>query len=98
MNNTEYFKTLLLEQKRVLEERAKTRPKNDDDYTNLLVWLQIQHIYEKQIRKIEAALKRIECDTFGICPSCEGQVEIKKLIINPQGLKCIHCQKRDNGI
>jgi DnaK suppressor protein len=45
------------------------------------------------IKKVDEALKRIDDGTFGICESCEGDIEIKRLEARPTATLCIACKE-----
>ncbi len=46
---------------------------------------------EQMLRKITAALGRIECDDFGYCQSCEEPINTKRLDFDPTVTLCIDC-------
>ncbi len=46
---------------------------------------------EQMLRKITAALGRIERDDFGYCQSCEEPINIKRLYFDPTATLCIDC-------
>ena len=41
--------------------------------------------------KIEAALRRIESDEFGICVKCGDDIASARLDIDPTFVKCVNC-------
>lgn len=45
------------------------------------------------IKKVDEALKRIEEGTFGVCGSCENDIEIKRLEARPTATLCIACKE-----
>jgi DnaK suppressor protein len=45
------------------------------------------------IKKVDEALKRIEEGTFGICNSCENDIEMKRLEARPTATLCIACKE-----
>lgn len=45
------------------------------------------------IKKVDEALKRIEDGTFGICHSCENDIEIRRLEARPTATLCIACKE-----
>ncbi len=47
----------------------------------------------QEIRMIDAALKRIEDGSFGICESCEEPISIKRLEARPETTLCIRCKE-----
>ncbi|MEW6719160.1 MAG: RNA polymerase-binding protein DksA [Thermodesulfobacteriota bacterium] len=46
----------------------------------------------KHLAKIKEAIKRIESGTFGICESCGGDIDEKRLIARPVTSLCIDCK------
>lgn len=47
------------------------------------------------IKKIRAALERIENNTYGICESCGEDISIKRLEARPVTAKCIDCKEEE---
>ena len=41
--------------------------------------------------KIEAALRRIHSDEFGICEKCGDDIATSRLDIDPTFVKCVNC-------
>jgi DnaK suppressor protein len=52
---------------------------------------------EKLLKKIEAALARIDAGTFGICEECGEEIELKRLIARPVTSLCIDCKSRQEA-
>ncbi len=46
---------------------------------------------EMTLKRIAAALKRIDNGTFGLCNSCEEPIARKRLEFDPTALLCIEC-------
>ncbi len=46
------------------------------------------------VRRIEAALTRIERGTFGVCAECCGEIPIRRLEALPWTDLCLHCQEQ----
>ncbi len=44
-----------------------------------------------QLQRIEAALKRIEGDSFGLCVNCEDEIDPNRLELDPTTFLCIEC-------
>lgn len=53
----------------------------------------VSSTYEKNLEKIEAALKRMEKDEFGQCLVCGSEISVARLEALPFTLYCIDCQK-----
>ena len=49
---------------------------------------------EQMLRKITAALGRIERDDFGYCQSCGEPINVKRLDFDPTATLCIDCANR----
>lgn len=49
---------------------------------------------EQQIlNMIDAAIRRIDEGTYGICEDCEKAIPMKRLLAQPQARLCIKCQE-----
>ena len=46
-----------------------------------------------KLKRIDAALQRIEKDEFGLCLSCEEEINPKRLEFDPSAPLCIDCAK-----
>lgn len=46
---------------------------------------------KEQLRKIKAALLRIENGTFGVCEECEEEISAKRLLAIPDCEYCVDC-------
>lgn len=60
---------------------------------NQNVALKLRDRERSLLQKIELALSKIEDGTFGICESCEEQIEIKRLQARPMAELCIRCKE-----
>lgn len=49
---------------------------------------------EAMLRNIEAALKRIDDDSYGFCRDCEEPINPKRLEFDPTALRCIDCESK----
>ena len=45
------------------------------------------------LRKIDEALQRIADGVFGICESCESDIELRRLEARPTATLCVHCKE-----
>ena len=52
---------------------------------------------EHLLEEIEAALKRIEEGTYGICTNCGKQIVVERLEALPWATLCIDCQRDREG-
>lgn len=48
----------------------------------------------KLLREVQAALRRIEHSTYGVCASCEEPISSKRLDAVPWAKFCVRCQER----
>ena len=108
----EYFRKLLSSQQEELLEQADdtvsgmTTPKeNFPDPTDRAAleadrnfMLRIRDREAKLIKKIKAALNRIENDTYGICDSCGEDITLKRLKARPVTTQCIDCKSKEEAL
>jgi DnaK suppressor protein len=52
---------------------------------------------EKLVKKVEAALARIENGTYGTCEECGDEIDVKRLIARPVTTLCIDCKSRQEA-
>jgi len=52
---------------------------------------------EKLLKKIEAALARIQEGTYGTCEDCGEKIDVKRLIARPVTTLCIDCKSRQEA-
>jgi DnaK suppressor protein len=60
--------------------------------------LRIRDREAKLIKKIRAALERIENDRYGICESCGEDISIKRLKARPVTTQCIDCKSKEEAL
>ena len=63
--------------------------------------LRIRDRERKLIKKIQAAMQRLENGTFGICEECGEEIGIARLKARPVTRLCINCkskQEEDEGL
>lgn len=46
-----------------------------------------------ELKKVTAALARLESGTFGICPACGKEIDRNRLAAHPYAEKCIDCAR-----
>lgn len=63
--------------------------------TNQTMMLRIRSRESLLIKKIRAALERVENHSYGICESCGEDISIKRLEARPVTTKCIHCKEEE---
>ena len=54
--------------------------------------LRIRDREAKLIKKVKAALDRIETDTYGVCESCLEPIGVKRMLARPVTTYCISCK------
>ena len=60
--------------------------------------LRIRDREAKLIKKIKAALDRIEKNTYGICESCGEDITLKRLKARPVTTQCIDCKSKEGAL
>jgi DnaK suppressor protein len=60
--------------------------------------LRIRDLEAKLIKKIRAALERIESDRYGICESCGEDISIERLKARPVTTQCIDCKSKEEAL
>lgn len=71
---------------------------NAQEIENYTTNLATEKILDENLRDIEAALKRIEDGTYGICKYCGQPIAEKRLEARPVASACVECkQKLQNG-
>ena len=48
----------------------------------------------RELRAIDAALKRIAAGTYGICIDCGAPIPEKRLVAVPTALRCVTCESQ----
>ncbi len=49
---------------------------------------------EASLRKVLLALKRMDYEDYGYCEQCDGQIQFKRLKVQPEASNCMKCQDR----
>lgn len=52
---------------------------------------------QQSLEELQAALRRIEEDQYGICARCQGEIPRERLEVLPQARFCVPCQQRQSG-
>jgi RNA polymerase-binding transcription factor DksA len=58
----------------------------DDEVT-----AELEHTAIKEAEQIQAAIGRIDTDTYGECVSCGNEIDPKRLQVLPYATECIDC-------
>jgi RNA polymerase-binding protein DksA len=46
----------------------------------------------RELRALEAALKRLNEGTYGVCEECGDDIPLERLRVNPGATRCVRCQ------
>lgn len=52
---------------------------------------------KKDLKEIEAAIKKIKNGTYGKCERCKKPIEAKRLEVKPQAVYCVKCEQIIEG-
>jgi RNA polymerase-binding protein DksA len=55
--------------------------------------LAVDESMREELRKIEAALERLEKGTYGFCLNCQKEIPLERLRAYPQAERCLDCKK-----
>jgi len=53
--------------------------------------IEVKRRQELQLRRVSAALRRIDDDDFGVCPECGQEIHPERLAFDPAVTLCITC-------
>ncbi len=51
-----------------------------------------------ELEAIDAALKRLEAGTFGVCVDCSEPIATPRLLATPEATRCIACQEKSEHL
>ncbi|MBT3176612.1 MAG: RNA polymerase-binding protein DksA [Desulfobacula sp.] len=108
-NQTEYFKELLkkrleelLQQSGILLTELVNRNSKEIEYLDCASFdfdqnmkIRIKSRESRLIKKIQAALDRLENNIYGICESCGENISLRRLEARPVTTKCIYCKTEE---
>ncbi len=104
--DTSQLKTKLEERLTQLTVREKALSKHlrgqdgrlDQDFSDRVAYTEMDEVIERldddakdEIKAIEAALRRIESESFGECAKCGDDIADKRLAILPHTTLCVSC-------
>tara|TARA_B110000438_G_scaffold298978_1_gene348247 strand:+ start:50 stop:388 length:339 start_codon:yes stop_codon:yes gene_type:complete len=49
---------------------------------------------KEKLRKLDLALSRVEEDDFGNCRSCNGEIQVGRLLLMPESNTCVKCASK----
>jgi DnaK suppressor protein len=53
---------------------------------------------QRRLKEIDAALARLDDNTYGICDECEEEIPYKRLKVRPMTTLCVPCKSRQEEI
>ncbi len=90
---------LLSEAEQTLNNKISTEKESFPDPTDQAVaeldnnfLLKLRGREQRLLKKIDEAISRIDSGNYGICESCGGQINIKRLEARPVTTLCIECK------
>jgi len=77
-----------------LQIADSVRELEDESFADLMVDVGLAEIDRDldELRAIDAALLRVADGSYGICEACDKPIDVKRLSVTPQALRCIDCQ------
>lgn len=57
--------------------------------------LAIQSVVEKDLLSVEAALRDLDTDDYGLCRQCQQPIPIERLRALPSAQFCVQCQAQE---
>ena len=77
-----------------LQIADSVRDLEDESFADLIVDVGLAEIDRDldELRAIDAALMRMADGSYGICAVCERPIDLNRLKLTPQALRCIDCQ------
>ena len=90
---------LLSEAEQTLNNKISTEKESFPDPTDQAVaeldnnfLLKLRGREQKLLKKIDEAISRIDNGSYGVCESCGGEINIKRLEARPVTTLCIECK------
>lgn len=73
----------------------QTRDAEDDAFSNLIVDVNLAEIDRDaaELRRIDAALRRLASGTYGACADCGRLIPLARLEAEPTAVRCVSCQE-----
>jgi RNA polymerase-binding transcription factor len=73
----------------------QARDTEDDSFSNLIVDLNMAEIDRDadELRRIDAALKRLKDGSYGLCEGCGQGIPAERLEAEPTATRCVRCQE-----
>jgi len=102
-----HFKDVLLQKRNALrglvrrtEDYGREKDQNAQDITDMAVESYTRDFLfgksaadRRVLQDIEAALSRIDGQTYGVCANCDGEINPRRLEAVPWAALCVKCQE-----
>jgi DnaK suppressor protein len=77
-----------------LQIADSVRELEDESFADLIVDVGLAEIDRDldELRAIDAALLRMADGSYGLCEACDKPIDIRRLNLTPQAVRCIDCQ------
>ena len=77
-----------------LQVADSVRELEDESFADLIVDVGLAEIDRDldELRAIDAALVRVADGSYGVCEACDKPIDLRRLNLTPQALRCIDCQ------
>jgi RNA polymerase-binding protein DksA len=77
-----------------LQIADSVRELEDESFADLIVDVGLAEIDRDldELRAIDAALMRVADGSYGVCEACDKPIDVRRLNLTPQALRCIDCQ------
>ncbi|MDA2922072.1 TraR/DksA family transcriptional regulator [Patescibacteria group bacterium AH-259-L07] len=78
-------------------EYGRAEDENADEVANFVDSLSLENNLENALAEVEAALKKIAKNEYGICEDCGKEMSKKRLEALPTAQYCIDCKDKNHG-
>ena len=87
---------LAADEMRYADLAGRVHDSGDEAVADLLADLDVARIDRQvtEIRRIEAALWRVDMGVYGVCRDCDGDIGYERLQRQPDAERCVPCQER----
>lgn len=67
----------------------------EDETEEILNQEGAEHLFERELARIDHALGKIHEENYGICESCKGEISFDVLEIDPESQLCKACKQKE---
>ncbi len=87
---------LASDESRYADLAGRVHDSGDESVADLLADLDVARIDRqvKEIRGLEAALRRVDLGVYGVCRECDGDIGYERLQSQPAAERCLACQQQ----